>query len=49
MLERYLGPIIDVDAALTEKILKSNGQNIHQLTYRALTPNKIQCDVEKKA
>ena len=34
VLERYLGPAIDVGPAMTAKILKSNGEVIHRSTYR---------------
>ena len=36
VLGRYLVPIIDVGPDMAVKILKSNGEVVHRLTYRAL-------------
>ncbi len=33
----YFGPAIDVGPALTDKILKANGEVLYRSTYRALT------------
>ena len=37
VLGRYYGPSIDVGTALTAKIIRNNGQQVHRSTYRALT------------
>ena len=36
VLGRYLGPSIDIGPDMTVDILKSNGEVVHWLTYRAL-------------
>ena len=36
-LGRYLGPNIDIGAAMVVKIIKGNGQVLHRSTYWALT------------
>ena len=41
ILGRYLGPAIDVNSALTAKILKWNGQVVFQSTLRHLTQDEI--------
>ena len=41
ILGRYLGPSVDVDPAITPKILTENGQVFHRSTYRPLTPGKL--------
>ena len=40
-LGRYLGPAIDVGSAVTENILKSNGELVHCSTYRSLIPEAV--------
>ena len=42
VLEKYLGPTIDVGTSLVDKILKSNGEVLHILTYRALLSEKVE-------
>ncbi len=37
VLSRYLSPVIDVDPALTAKILKANGEVVYRSRYRART------------
>eukprot|EP00804_Cyclotella_cryptica_P009101 CCRYP_003177-RA/>CCRYP_003177-RA protein AED:0.23 eAED:0.23 QI:0/0/0/1/1/1/2/0/629 len=49
VLERYLGPSIDVGPALTAKILKQNGEVVHRSTYRGLTPEEIANPIEQAA
>ena len=41
VLGHYLGPAPDVGSAHTVKILKSNGQVVHRLTLRLLTPDEL--------
>ena len=36
MLGRYLGPAIDVGAAVTAKIMNRHGEVVHRSTYRGL-------------
>ena len=36
----WLGPAIDIDPAMTAKILKSNGQVLYMLTYHGLTDDE---------
>ena len=38
----YLEPATDVGLALTAKILKANGEVVHQSMYRALTPEEVE-------
>ena len=45
----YFGPSIDVGPALTAKILRNNGQQVHRYTYRALTPDELVNPDEIKA
>ena len=40
-LGSYCGPIIDVGLALTDMILRKNGQQIHRSTYRTLSPDEL--------
>ena len=40
-LGRYLGPAIDIDPALTAKILKANGEVVHRPTYQSLTAQDL--------
>jgi hypothetical protein len=47
VLDRYLGPSIDVGPALTAKILKDNGQIVPRSTYRGLTPEEIESPLEQ--
>ena len=49
VLGRYCGPSIDVGPALTAKILRKNGQQVHRSTYRALTPDEFVNHYEIKA
>jgi hypothetical protein len=49
MLGRYLGPSFDVGPAMCVKILKSNGQIVHRLTYQALNNNEMGTRVEVEA
>ena len=37
----YLGPSIDINQAMTAKILTENGQVLHRSTYRLLTPDEL--------
>ena len=37
----YLGPSIDVDPAMTTKILTENRQVLHRSTYQPLTPDEL--------
>ena len=37
----YLGPSIDIDPAMTTKILTDNGQVFHRSTYRPLMPDDL--------
>ena len=39
VLGRYCGPSIDVGPAITDKILRKNGQQVHRYTYSELTPD----------
>ena len=41
VLGRYCGTSIDVGPALTTKILRKNGQQVHRYTYRELTPDEL--------
>ena len=41
VLGRYCGPSIDIGPAMTIKILKANGEQVHRSTYRPLTQNEI--------
>ena len=41
VLGRYCGPSIDVGTALTAKILRKNGQQVHRSIYRLLTPDEL--------
>ena len=41
VLGRYFGRSIYVGPALTAKILRKNGKQVHSSTYRALTPNEL--------
>ena len=43
------GPNIDVGPALTAKILRNNGQQVHRSTYRALPPDELVNPDEMKA
>ena len=45
----YRGPSIDVGPALTTKIMRNNGHQVHSSTYRALTPEKLVNPDEIKA
>ena len=47
VLDRYLGPSIDVGPALTAKILKDNGQIVPRSTYPGLTPEEIESPLEQ--
>ena len=49
VLGRYFGPSIDVGRALTDKILRKNGQQVHSSTYMALTPEELVKPDEIKA
>ena len=49
VLGRYCGPSIDVGPALTAKIPRNNGQQIHRYTYRVLTPYELVNPDEIKA
>ena len=49
VLGRYCGPSIDVGTALTAKILRKNGQQVHRFTYRLFTPNELVKHDEIKA
>ena len=49
VLGSYCGPSIDVGPALTSKILRNNGQQVHRYTYRALTPYELVNPDEIKA
>ena len=42
VLGRYLGPSIDIGPAMTVKIMKSNGEVLHRLTYRDLLPEDLE-------
>jgi hypothetical protein len=42
VIDRYLGPAIDVGPALTAKILKANGEAVYRSTYRHLTDTEVQ-------
>ena len=37
----YFGTSIDVDPAMTTKILTDNGQVLHRSTYQKLTPDVL--------
>ena len=41
ILGRWLGPAIDIDLAMTSKVLKANGQVVYTSTYCALTDNEM--------
>ena len=41
VLGRYCVPSIDFGPALTAKILRKNGKQVHRSTYRALTPDEL--------
>jgi len=41
-LGRWLGPAVDIGAAMTSKILKENGQVLYRSTYRALNPEELE-------
>ena len=49
VIERYCEPSIGVGTALTDKILRKNGQQVHRYTYRALTPDELMNPDEIKA
>ena len=49
VLGRYFGPSIDVGPALTAKILRNNGQQVHRSTYGSLTPDELVNPDEIKA
>ena len=49
VLGRYCGTIIDVGTALTAKIMRNNGQQVHRSTYRVLTPDELANPDEIKA
>ena len=49
VLGRYCGPSIDVGPALTAKIMRNNGQQVHRSTYRALTPDELENPNDIKA
>ena len=40
-LGHHLGPSIDVDLAMTAKILTENGQVFHRSTYQPLIPDEL--------
>jgi hypothetical protein len=48
ILGQYLGQSIDVGPAMTAKILKENGQYVHQTTLRALTADELASPEEIK-
>ena len=41
VLERWLGPIIDIGPALCANIVKENGSCVHRSSYRHLTEDKM--------
>ena len=47
-LGRWLGPAIDVGSALTMKILKRNGNVVHQSIVRHLTDDELHDEVHKE-
>ena len=49
VLGRNLGPIIDVGMDMTVKILKSNGEVVHWLTYQDLLPEELESTKQKTA
>jgi hypothetical protein len=40
LVDRYLGPSIDIGPALMAKIIKENGQVLHGSIYQALSPDE---------
>ena len=41
VLGRYCGPSIEVGPALTAKIMRKNGPQVHRSTYTPLTPDEL--------
>jgi hypothetical protein len=48
VLGRDLGPALDVGPAMSRKILKANDEIVIRSTTRALTPDKMNSDLEKQ-
>ena len=48
ILGRYLGPAPDIGSALTDKLLKPNGEVICRSNFRQLTPEEIQSPVHQE-
>ena len=48
-LGRYLRPIIDIGPDMIVKILKSNGEMMHQLTYRYLLSEDLESTEQQTA
>ena len=48
VLERWIGPSIDIGAALCAKILKENGRCVYRSSYRHLTEDEVNSPEEIK-